>query len=29
MMQNGYCSIVDRLEEGEGAVDPQQIEEDL
>nr|YP_010293014.1 hypothetical protein RF2 [Eriocaulon alpestre]YP_010293031.1 hypothetical protein RF2 [Eriocaulon alpestre]YP_010473212.1 hypothetical protein RF2 [Eriocaulon faberi]YP_010473229.1 hypothetical protein RF2 [Eriocaulon faberi]ULQ65804.1 hypothetical protein RF2 [Eriocaulon buergerianum]ULQ65295.1 hypothetical protein RF2 [Eriocaulon alpestre]ULQ65312.1 hypothetical protein RF2 [Eriocaulon alpestre]ULQ65821.1 hypothetical protein RF2 [Eriocaulon buergerianum]UVH66235.1 hypothetical protein len=40
MMQNGYCSIVDQrfryenkyesgFEEGEGAVDPQQIEEDL
>nr|QHB79507.1 hypothetical protein RF2 [Ruppia sinensis]QHB79508.1 hypothetical protein RF2 [Ruppia sinensis] len=38
MMQNGSCSLVDRrflyeneseFEEGEGAVDPQQIEEDL
>nr|YP_009566437.1 hypothetical chloroplast RF21 [Neottia cordata]YP_009566451.1 hypothetical chloroplast RF21 [Neottia cordata]QBB10027.1 hypothetical chloroplast RF21 [Neottia cordata]QBB10041.1 hypothetical chloroplast RF21 [Neottia cordata] len=39
MMQNGSCSIVDRrflyekyeseFEEGEGALDPQQIEEDL
>nr|YP_009667401.1 ycf2 [Thalassia hemprichii]YP_009667434.1 ycf2 [Thalassia hemprichii]ATP74958.1 ycf2 [Thalassia hemprichii]ATP74991.1 ycf2 [Thalassia hemprichii] len=27
MMQNAYCSILDRLEDGKGTFDPQQIEE--